>query len=143
MQMTEYAANVGFRSGDSEAGKSNRTGAGRAVVVYEMAALILSDAECAVLNKMWLALVRRKTNPASSCPNALAWTPKGLNVTGIRDIINTSQIAGLIGRLNTVGILGSTAIIREVAALDRTELIVPVFANYVSLRSSTGSARCT
>ena len=84
-----------------------------------------------------------KDQPNELVSQRVAWTPKGLNVTGIRDIMNTSQIAGLIGRLNTVGILGSTAIIREVAALDRTELIVPVFANYVSLQASTGSARCT
>jgi hypothetical protein len=54
------------------------------------------------------------------------WTPEGLSVAGTRDAMDTSQIADLVRKLNTVGMLGSAAIAQEEVVPDKADWTLQV-----------------
>jgi hypothetical protein len=64
----------------------------------------------------------------------MVWVLEKLNVSRTRDAMDMNQIADLVRRLSTAGILGSTAIAQEAASLDKTNSTLLVYANRVSAR---------
>jgi ribonuclease HI len=103
-------------------------------ITHKAATLPLSDSQCDELDRSWLTLIKRKAHMARSMPNALLWAPQGFNLTNVRDAMDSSQIADLLRRLDSPGMLGETARAQEEAACGYINSIRSIYNSYTESR---------
>jgi ribonuclease HI len=101
-------------------------------ITQRAAAVAFSDVQCSQLDTLWMKMVKRKTHMATSCPNTLVWAAEGLGVTRVRDAMDTAQIDDLLRRLDSPGILGSTARAQEEAAYRKLKGHRSVYTTYIA-----------